>query len=355
MKKLFLRLPGDRLDKTIWIRADKPKNQADRKKIVTSAIENNFVNIILNEADKKQFQKLGKFNPIQIKNNKIINSEQTGEFFELKSKTDQEVAMQLAGKTDYVLISTKNWKVIPIENLIASFQNSKTKLLVEVKDATEAKLFLQTLEVGVDGVVLNTGSFKKVIELRKLLDNLTRIKLNLVMAKITKIKPIGMGDRVCIDTCSILKLGEGMLIGSASNGLFLVHSETVDAEYAATRPFRVNAGPVHSYVLCPNDKTKYLSDLRTGDEVLAVDGTGIARPVLVGRLKIEKRPMIMVEAKNGNKIFTIILQNAETIRLISDGKPKSIIDLKEGDSVLIWLGAKGRHFGMKVDESIVEK
>jgi 3-dehydroquinate synthase II len=343
------------LDKIIWIRADKPKNQADRKKIVTSAIENNFVNIILNETDRKSFQKLGKFNPIQIKNNNIINNDQTVEFLELKSKADQEAAMRLAGKYDYVLISTKNWKVIPIENLIAGFQGSKTKLLVEVKDATEAKLFLQTLEVGVDGVVLNTGSFKKVIELRKLLDNLTRIKLNLVKAKITKIKPIGMGDRVCIDTCSILKLGEGMLIGSASNGLFLIHSETVDAEYAATRPFRVNAGPVHSYVLSPNDKTKYLSDLRTGDEVLAVDSTGTARPVLVGRLKIEKRPMIMVEAKNGNKAFTIILQNAETIRLISDGKPKSIVDLKEGDSVLMWIGSKGRHFGMKVDESIVEK
>lgn len=343
------------MDKIIWIRADKPKNQADRKKIVTSAIENNFVNIILNETDRKSFQKLGKFNPIQIKNNNIINNDQTVEFLELKSKADQEAAMRLAGKSDYVLISTKNWKVIPIENLIAGFQGSKTKLLVEVKDANEAKLFLLTLEVGVDGVVLNTGSFKKVIELRKLLDNLTRIKLNLVKAKITKIKPIGMGDRVCIDTCSILKLGEGMLIGSASNGLFLIHSETVDAEYAATRPFRVNAGPVHSYVLSPNDKTKYLSDLRTGDEVLAVDSTGTARPVLVGRLKIEKRPMIMVEAKNGNKAFTIILQNAETIRLISDGKPKSIVDLKEGDSVLMWIGSKGRHFGMKVDESIVEK
>jgi 3-dehydroquinate synthase II len=353
--KRYLRLLGDWLDKIIWVRADCPKNQADRKKITTSALENNFTNIILKEADKKSFVKLGKFNPIQLKNNKISINGQTGEVIEVKSNTDQKAAMSLAGKTDYVIISTKNWKVIPVENLIAGFQGSKTKLLAEVKDATEARLFIQTLEVGVDGVVLNPKSFKKVSELRKLLDSLEEKKLNLVKAKITNIKPIGMGDRVCIDTCSMLKVGEGMLIGSAANGLFLVHSETVKSEYVATRPFRVNAGPVHSYILATDENTKYLSDLNAGDEVLAVDETGSGRPVILGRIKIEKRPLILLEAEGKNQKFNIILQNAETIRLISGGKPRSIVDLKVGDSVLMWIGSKGRHFGMSVDESIVEK
>ena len=44
--KLYLRLPGDRLDKIIWVRADSQKNQADRKKIATSALENYFTNIV---------------------------------------------------------------------------------------------------------------------------------------------------------------------------------------------------------------------------------------------------------------------------------------------------------------------
>jgi 3-dehydroquinate synthase II len=227
--------------------------------------------------------------------------------------------------------------------------------MVEVNDEEEAKLYFETLEVGVDGVVLNTVNIKKVHALRKLMDELEIKNVKLVSAKVTKIKSLGMGDRVCIDTCSILEMGEGMLIGSQSNGLFLVHSESIESEYADTRPFRVNAGPVHSYILTTEDKTRYLSDLKAGDEILVVDCDGNAHPVVLGRLKIEKRPLVLLEAQHENKKFNIILQNAETIRLVSGGKPVSIVDLNEDDSILMWVGEKGRHFGMKVDESIVEK
>jgi len=52
----------------------------------------------------------------------------------------------------------------------------------------------------------------------------------------------------------------------------------------------------------------------------------------------------------------IILQNAETIRLTApDGTPVSVVDLKKGSEVLVSLEEAGRHFGMKVDESIQEK
>lgn len=344
-----------RLKKTIWIRADTGKTVDIRKKIVTTALENNFTDIIIREDDKKIFEKLGKFNIIQLQKNKITLKGKSGEFVSIKSNKDQTHAMELVGKTDLVLVSALNWKVIPIENLIAAYQKSKTKLLAEVGNTKDAGLFLKTLEVGVDGVVLNSTKIKEVINLRKLMDEAEAKKVKLVSAKITNIKSIGTGDRVCIDTCSILNVGEGMLIGSQSNGLFLIHSESVASEYVATRPFRVNAGPVHAYILAPEDKTKYLSDLKAGDEVLAVDNVGRTRAVSIGRIKIEKRPLILLEAKYGKKKFNIILQNAETIRLISKGKPKSVVELNKGDTVEMWVDQKGRHFGMKVDESIVEK
>lgn len=34
-----------------------------------------------------------------------------------------------------------------------------------------------------------------------------------------------MCDRVCVDLCSLLQPGEGMLVGSFARALFLVHSE----------------------------------------------------------------------------------------------------------------------------------
>lgn len=55
-------------------------------------------------------------------------------------------------------------------------------------------------------------------------------------------------------------------------------------------------GPVHSYVAMPNGKTAYLAELQSGSEVLVVDKHGNTRTVVVGRAKIEARPMILVEA-----------------------------------------------------------
>lgn len=343
------------LDKIVWIRADTATDQDERKKIVTTALENNFTNIIVKEEDVEVFKKLGKLELISITDNKIQLGTSSGEYIEIKDKTDQERAINRAGKTDYVLISAPDWTVIPIENLIAAYQQTDSKLLVEITEPKDAKLHFEILEVGVDGVVLKSEVFNKINELRKVIDEFEVNSVKLVPGKIAKMKSIGMGDRVCIDTCSMLNIGEGMLIGSQSNGLFLVHSESVESEYVASRPFRVNAGPVHSYILVPGDKTKYLSDLSAGDEVLVVDTTGKARTAVIGRIKIEKRPLLLVEVEVEDKVFNIILQNAETIRLISGSEPKSVVDLHEGDSILLWVDTSGRHFGMKVDESIVEK
>jgi len=182
------------------------------------------------------------------------------------------------------------------------------------------------------------------------------MKLSLV--EITKIEEVGSGDRVCIDTDTELKLGEGMLIGSLSRGMFLVHSETVENPYVETRPFRVNAGPVSAYVLVPGGKTRYLVELKGGDPILAVDSKGKSREVKVVRSKIETRPFLLVEAKLGKVEFHSFLQNAETIRLVTeDGKAVSVVNLKPGDKVLALVDKEGmgRHFGMAVEETIIEK
>lgn len=56
-------------------------------------------------------------------------------------------------------------------------------------------------------------------------------------------------------------------------------------------------GPVHAYVLVPGGKTCYLSELKSGKEVIVVDQKGQQRTAIVGRVKIESRPLILVEAK----------------------------------------------------------
>ncbi|OEU51632.1 MAG: hypothetical protein BA868_05835 [Desulfobacterales bacterium C00003106] len=113
---------------------------------------------------------------------------------------------------------------------------------------------------------------------------------------------------------------------------------------------------MHAYIRVSDGRTKYLSDLSAGDDVMIVDFEGRASRAVVGRLKIEKRPLMLVEAEVDGDVISTILQNAETIRLTKpDGSPISIVSLKKGDEVLVAVEKAGRHFGMKIDETIVEK
>ena len=145
-----------------------------------------------------------------------------------------------------------------------------------------------------------------------------------------------------------------MPVGSQSSCLFLINSESMESEYVSSHPFRVNAGAVHAYVLLPSGKTKYLAEIRGGDEVLAVDVEGNARPVVVGRSKVERRPLLLIEVDVGGKRFSTILQNAETIRMCTPDGPISVSDLKPGLKVLVKLEEGGRHFGHSVKETITE-
>lgn len=76
----------------------------------------------------------------------------------------------------------------------------------------------------------------------------------------------------------------------------------------------------------------------------------------VGRVKIERRPMILVEAEVNGRSLSLIVQNAETVRLVSNGGSKSVSELKAGDEVLVRVEDGGRHFGTLVaDEMVIER
>ena len=279
-----------------------------------------------------------------------------GRRFNVSSNKDIENILDSAKKgLDFVIIEVKDWKIIPLENIIAKLHKMHTKIFSIARNAKEARKMFSILDVGVDGVIFNTGSMNEV---REALVYLGSKSFELSTAKILEIQEVGDGERVCVDTASMLNRGEGMLIGSRANFLFLVHNESVGSSFTSPRPFRVNAGAVHCYTLAPDGTTKYLSELETGVEILVLDSKGNARRAAIGRCKIEKRPMLMIKAKVGDEIGGIIAQDAETIRFVkSNGKLVSVTHLKKGDSVLVHSKpATGRHFGMEVsDEYILEK
>jgi 3-dehydroquinate synthase II len=275
-------------------------------------------------------------------------------FVRLQGKQYERLAVMLGKACDYLVIEGRDWKVIPLENLIAELQGSQVKIIAKAENLDEASVALQTLEKGADGILIRTDDPSMVREIAKAVTS-KRQKVQLVSATVTAVKEAGIGDRVCIDTCSLMKPGEGMLIGNQSGGLFLIQSEAEESPYVASRPFRVNAGAVHEYVLV-DEKTRYLSELGSGDPALIVDKDGDARKATIGRVKIERRPLLYVEAEADGKRITAILQNAETIKLVAaDGISIPVTKLKPGDKVLVRVEGAGRHFGMKIDETIIEK
>ena len=66
-------------------------------------------------------------------------------------------------KATYLIISCANWRVIPLENLIARIKG-KSKLIAEVTNAEEAKVALETLELGTDGVLLKTSDPEELLK-----------------------------------------------------------------------------------------------------------------------------------------------------------------------------------------------
>jgi 3-dehydroquinate synthase II len=333
--------------KKIWVKVD-PFD----KDIVTTALEGGVDGIMVPKGYSKKVKELGIVDTISedgdIKpGTDVIN-------YTIKSGEDEDEILKLC-QTKKVIVECTDWTIIPLENLIAKGAD----VITLVSNYDEANTAFTILEKGVNHILYDA---KDALELKSALSKLrtNSEKTDLTEAEIISIETLGMGDRACVDTCTSMEPGEGMLTGNSSKALFLVHAETVSNPYVNPRPFRINAGAVHAYCRVPGGKTKYLSDLKSGDQIMITDFNGNSKVGIVGRLKIEKRPLMLIKAKTLNnekdQTITTIVQNAETIRLTSSkGEPISVVSLKNGDKVLVAIEEHARHFGHKIDETITEK
>jgi len=329
--------------KLVWVKAD-----PWRKELVTEALEAGADAVLVPEGRSEEVRGLGIMQTIAPDGDLRLGEDVVE--VEISDKESERQAAAL-GQAKIVIVRASDWTIIPLENLIAD----GATVIAEVANADEALVAATTLERGTAGVLLVTDDLSQI---KRTVDALKSEAedIPLQTARVTDVRVLGMGDRVCVDTCSNMRVGEGMLVGNSSAGMFLVHAECVDNPYVEQRPFRVNAGPVHAYVRVPGERTRYLSEIRSGDEALIVSHGGATRTTIVGRSKVERRPLLLIEAEVEGTVAAVILQNAETIRLVTpQGQPLSVVDLEAGSEVLVMLEDSGRPFGVKVDETIDEK
>ncbi|KAK1359552.1 3-dehydroquinate synthase [Heracleum sosnowskyi] len=361
--KCRARMSMNKKKKQVWV-------WTENQQAMTTAVERGWTTFLFSSPHlATNWSSIARINPLFLKDGDIydvddqivatVSSISTPEELKQFQPTDEQ--------PDNVIVNLLDWQAIPAENIVAAFQGTDKRVMAVSKTPEEAQMFLEALELGLGGVVLKVEDVKAVLDMKEYFDRIDEVgtPLALTRATVSHVQMTGMGDRVCVDICSLMKPGEGLLVGSFARGLFLVHSECLETSYISSRPFRVNAGPVHAYVAVPGGKTCYLSELKSGKEVIVVDQSGNQRAAVVGRVKIETRPLILVEAKaeiDNETVYSTLLQNAETVALISPNKGNGsanmaipVTALKVGDEVLMRVQGGARHTGLEIQEFIVEK
>lgn len=260
------------------------------------------------------------------------------------------------GAVDVVLLSFAEATNIGLELIMATAQNTKTFVVKEVISRDDAITALGVLESGPDAI-----SFKArcAHDVQTFLDRAPAVvdssPITLVEATVTSIRYAGMGARACVDVCAMFEPDEGMIVGSTSSGGLVVCAEVYPLPYMPSRPFRVNAGGVHSYILGPSGHLPYLTDLCAGSLVLATTTSGYTRTLVVGRVKIEVRPLRLIVCKIEQDTISILLQDDWHIRLFdAENVAKNLTDIRNGDKLLGHPMKSGRHAGIAVKETIVE-
>jgi 3-dehydroquinate synthase II len=321
--------------------------------LVTTALETGFDTIYVPEGYVDKVKELARIQVLSTDNQADLVLGKSVAEIVIDSQDRESEVEKYRGKIP-VILRTPDWKIIPLENLIAKTNN----LIQSVHTCEQARIALETLERGADGILLETDEIAEVKKFSQLIKVIQNEKLSLVEAEIISTEAVGMGDRVIVDTSTLLQPGQGMLVGHSSAAMFLVFNENVENPYCDPRPFRVNAGGVHAYIRITDNQTKYLSELKSGYKVLIVNPSGNTEAAIVGRVKIEKRPMLLVRGQVENREVSLILQNAETIRLTQpSGDYISVTHLQPGAKVLAFVQEPGvgRHFGREIQETITEK
>jgi 3-dehydroquinate synthase II len=329
-----------------------------------------------------------------FKNGKVFNEKQEliGAHIIIDDSTGQSAARALLGSVDWVVVECKDWTMIPFENIISDAHHTPTKIAAIIEQAEKIPGVAFALDIGVDALVLanddielwhsgciaraqraemmamteqqiNNSGDGEISDLKSQKDccscneGNSSPAIELEIVEIESIETGHVGERICIDFIGLLNIGEGVITGSSSKMMGLIHGETIESEFVPTRPFRVNAGPVHAYILMADGKTKYLCELKSGDSLKVIDFHGNTRELTVGRIKIETRPLILFRLLHQNTFrSTVFVQQAETVRLVRpNGIPLSATEVNIGDKILAKVETVGRHVGTIIQSTVDER
>jgi 3-dehydroquinate synthase II len=174
--------------------------------------------------------------------------------------------------------------------------------------------------------------------------------------QVESIEELGEGTRVCLDFIDILAPDEGIYIGNTGHGYMMVLSENRKTTTYPPRPFRINAGGIHQYLLLEDNVTCYLCDLQPGVKIPIYNPEHNQRLISIGRIKVEKRKLSRMSCTFEDKNISVTVQVSDSIYFLGkDNKPTEFLSLKPGDLIRCQADEPGRHLGEHLIEYIEEK
>ncbi|KAJ6753169.1 3-DEHYDROQUINATE SYNTHASE [Salix koriyanagi] len=198
--------------KRVWI-------WTESKQVMTAAVErgwNTFIFLSNHRQLAIDWSSIALIYPLFIEEGEVLDGEnkRVATIFEVSTPQELQQIQPENGQAENVVINLLDWQIIPAENIVATFQGSRKTVLAISKNHSEAQIFLEALEHGLGGVVLKVEDVEAVIKLKEYFDrrNEATNLISLTKATVTRVQAAGMGDRICVDLCSLMKPGEGLLV-----------------------------------------------------------------------------------------------------------------------------------------------
>ena len=167
-----------------------------------------------------------------------MDQKNIGSIVDISSVKGQDFAKGLVGLAQWIILEFDNWKMIPIENLIAICQGTGTKIAAKITKSVDVPGAAFALDIGIDAILINPK--KELIDAAKIAkyqrqEQYQKYSANdeydeqIIMASsvISSVSNIKNSARYCIDLTTILQVGEGVLVGSSASSLALIHGETI--------------------------------------------------------------------------------------------------------------------------------
>lgn len=240
---------------------------------------------------------------------------------------------QLARLHGRLLLDYSAGSIRPLEKTLDALSLHDYQITVCVDTLHTALYLAQKYDGSQIQVTLSSRNTQPFRQWLRLQENSQR-PLHLEAFEVTEVRELGIGLHARVDLCSTIHSQEGLMIGSSATRLLQI-STLPEPSGRRHLNFAVSAGSAQSFIYADNTRLRHLSRLQSGEQIFAVNAEGRRRQVIVGRVRIERSPLIAIETRSSQGASaTLIAHQDPAVCLTSqEGRLLRVTDLMLGERI----------------------